>query len=123
MQQPALLNVARPVERVVVGREVKVDGLSDVDAAAAVTAQVRKQEPRFASGIDREAHPWQIKHGYPGNPELRTPGLTFAAIRVDLDLVGVKHPGGVIRRTEGHRALSDLDITVGLSRQRLGRPG
>ncbi len=121
VQQSALLDVSRPVQRVVVGRQVEVNRLRDVDPTPTVAAQVGKQQPGFPPGIHRESYPGQIEYRHAGDPKFCAPGLSFAAIWIDFDFIRVKYPGGVIRRAEGHCTVCNLDIPVGLSCECLRR--
>ena len=57
MKQTPLFDVSGSVKRVIVGREIEIDRLRNVDAAPAVTANIWEQQACFAARVCGEANP------------------------------------------------------------------
>ena len=95
--QPALGDGARGQRRVAVGRDVPVVGHRQLQAAAAVEVDARRQPTRLARLGQREAELGPGQDGHTQEAQHRAFGDALVGVEVQLHAAGFQHPVGVAR--------------------------
>src|SRR5690606_11703042 len=91
----ALGHQARIERCVVVGCQVQVDRLQPVETVAAGQFDLRVQQARAPTVVDREHQPRDVQHRYLADPHGRLMGHADAFGGVDVDALGAQFPGAL----------------------------